>query len=155
GKKRMYVYGLLSTILFGLLAAATPNGAALMVARAGIGVAFAFLVGLSLAIVNDVFAPEQRKHAIALFLAAGWAITAPLPAIGTWLAQQIGWRTCFLVAPAVAVVSLVITVRYAPETPRATRRLDLAGLALGAIALLGVVYGISQFAHESTTSTTE
>lgn len=153
GKKRMYIYGLLGTILFGLLATAAPNGVVLMAARAGTGVAFAFLVGLSLAIVNDVFAPERRKSAIALFLAAGFAITAPLPAIGTWLAQQIGWRACFLVAPAVAVIGLVITIRYVPETPRSTRRLDLAGLILVAVALLGVVYGISQLERGFTAGT--
>jgi MFS family permease len=147
GKKRMYVYGLLGMIIFGLLAAAAPNGVVLVLARAGMGVAFAFLVGLSLAIVNDVFAPERRKTAIALFLAAGFAITAPLPAIGTWLAQQFGWRACFLVAPAAAVIGLVITVRYVPETPRAARRLDVAGLILIATALLGVVYGISRLEH--------
>lgn len=144
GKKRMYIYGLLGAIGFDLMAAAAPNGLVLMAARAGIGVAFAFLVGLSLAIVNEVFAPDRRKAAIALFLASYYVIAAPLPAIGTWLVQQIGWRCGFLVAPMVALVSLAVVVRYVPETPRSTRRLDLVGLFLVAAALLGVVYGISQ-----------
>lgn len=153
GKKRMYLYGLAGTIVFGLLAAGAPNSVVLMAARAGIGVAFAFLVGLSLAIVNDVFPPERRKSAIALFLAASFAITAPLPAIGLWLAQQIGWRACFLVAPAVAAIGLVITIRFVPETLRATRRLDFAGLILVTVALLGLVYGISQLKNGLTAGT--
>ncbi|MBY0442301.1 MAG: MFS transporter [Mycobacteriaceae bacterium] len=144
GKKRMYVYGLLGTIAFGLLAAAAPNSVVLMVARAGSGIAFAFLFGLSLAIVNSVFAPEHRKTAIALFFAAGFAITAPMPALGSWLAGQIGWRNCFLIAPAIATLSVLVTVKYVPEPPRSQRKLDLAGLILVAIALLGVVYGVSQ-----------
>lgn len=150
GKKRMYVYGLLGTILFGLLAAAAPNGMILMAARAGIGVGCAFLLGLSLAIVNDAFAPERRNRAISLFLAASFAIAAPLPAISTWFAQQIGWRASFLVTPAIALIGVVITLRYVPESPRASRRMDVVGLILIAAALLGVVYGISQFAHHST-----
>lgn len=144
GKKRMYVYGLLGTIAFGLLAAAAPNSMVLTMARAGSGIAFAFLFGLSLAIVNEVFAPERRKKAIALFLAAGFAITAPMPALGSWLAGHIGWRTCFLIAPAIATISTLVTVKYVPETPRSQRKLDLVGLILVAIALLGVVYGVSQ-----------
>jgi MFS family permease len=144
GKKRLFVGGLLGAILFGLLAAMAPNGVVLMVARAGAGIAFAFLLGLSLAIVNDVFPPERRKTAIALYLAAGIAITAPMPAIGSMLAQHISWRACFLAAPAIAVIGLVITVRYVPKTPRAARRLDLAGMILIGAAMLGVVYGISR-----------
>lgn len=144
GKKRMYLCGLIGTIAFGLLGAAAPNGIVLVTARAGIGLAYAFLVGLSLAIINDVFPPERRKRAIGLFLAASFAIMAPLPAIGTWLAQQFGWRAGFAIAPVVATIGLLITLRYVPETPRAHRRLDLAGLLLVAAALLGVIYGISR-----------
>ena len=143
GKKRMFAYGLLGSIFFGVLAAVAPTGAVLMVARAGSGAAFAFL-GLALAMVNDLFPPERRKSAIALFLATGLAIIAPLPALGAWLAQQIGWRACLLIAPATAVIGLVLLVRYVPETPRAARRLDVTGLVLVAAALLGLVYGIAQ-----------
>ena len=151
GKKRMYAYGLLGSIIFGLLAAAAPNSAVLIVARAGIGIAFAFLVGLSLAIVNEVFAPERRKNAIALFLTVAFAIAAPLPAFGAWLAGHLGWRTCFLLAPAISALSLIITVKYVPETPRSHRKLDLLGLTLVAVALLGVVYGISELQNGFTT----
>ncbi|MBY0442303.1 MAG: MFS transporter [Mycobacteriaceae bacterium] len=152
GKKRMYVYGLLSAITFALMAAAAPHGAVLMTARAGSGVAYAFLVGLSLAIVNETFPPERRNRAIALFLAACFVITAPLPAVGTWLAEHVGWRYSFLVAPTVAAISLVATIRYVPETARAHRRLDRVGVLLIAAALLGVVYGISHLQNGFTAS---
>lgn len=143
GKKRMFAYGLLGSIFFGVLAAAAPTGMVLMVARAGSGAAFAFL-GLALAIVNDLFPPERRKNAIALFLGTGLALITPLPALGAWLAEHIGWRACLLIAPTISVVGLVILVRHVPETPRAARRLDITGVALVALALLGMVYGISQ-----------
>jgi hypothetical protein len=56
----------------------------------------------------------------------------------------VGWRTGFLVAPVAAVIALVIHLRFVPETPRTPRRLDVPGLTLVAIALLALVYGISQ-----------
>ena len=48
GMRRMYLVGLSGAIVFSVLAAAAPIPAVLMVARAGVGVALAFLIGLSL-----------------------------------------------------------------------------------------------------------
>ncbi|WP_446223411.1 MFS transporter [Nocardia sp. IBHARD005] len=147
GKRRLFVVGLLSTIVFNLVASAAPNAGTLMVARAGAGVGFALLLGLSLAIVNDVFPPDRRAGAIAWYLGASFAVSAPQPAIGSLLAEHFGWRAGFLVTPVVAVIALVITLRFVPETLRAQRKLDLAGLALVAAALLCTVYGISRLAE--------
>ncbi len=144
GMKRMFVVGLLGTVAAGLMSALAPNVAILMVARALTGVAFAFLLGLSLALVNAVFPARRRMAAIALFLAAGYVVTAPMAAIGGLLVSHYGWRACFLVAPAVAAVTLVITLRFVPETARAPGRLDLPAVVLLGAALLGVIYGISR-----------
>lgn len=151
GMKRMFTFGLVGAVGFGLLAAATPNGVVLIVARAGTGVAFAFLLGLSLAIINAVFPPQRRAAAIALYLGAGFAMTTPMPAIGSLLAEHLGWRTGFLVAPVAALIALVIHLRYVPETERSPRRLDVPGLILVAAALLALVYGISRLQRGFTT----
>lgn len=144
GMRRMFVSGLLGTIAFGVLATTAPNAAVLVVARAGIGVALAFLLGLSLAIVNAVFPSQQRTTVIALYFGVGLAVATPLPAIGGMLATHVSWRACFLLAPAVAALTLAVTLRYLPETPRATRPLDVPGLVLVGVALLGLIYGISR-----------
>ncbi|MFI5508927.1 MFS transporter [Mycobacterium sp. NPDC051804] len=144
GMRRMFTVGLFGTIAFGVLAAAAPNVSVLIAARAGIGVAFAFLLGLSLALINAVFPPERRAAAIALYLGTGFALTTPMPALGSVLAEQFGWRTGFLVAPVAALAALAIVVRFVPETLRAPRRLDVVGLVLVAVALLALVYGISE-----------
>jgi predicted MFS family arabinose efflux permease len=68
-------------------------------------VAFAFLLGLSLAIINALFPPERQAAAIALYLGAGFALTTPMPALGSLLAEHIGWRSGFLVAPAAALIT--------------------------------------------------
>lgn len=144
GMKRMYTAGLLGTVVFGALAAAAPNAVVLMVARAGTGLAFALLLGLSLAIINVVFPPERRSLAISLHLGASFAVAVPMPAVGSLLAVHIGWRACLLVAPAVALIALVLVLRYVPDTPRSARRLDVIGLLLVATALLTTVYGLSR-----------
>lgn len=144
GMRRMFNVGLVGAVGFGVLAAVAPNSAVLIAARAGVGVAFAFLLGLSLAIINAVFPPERRAAAIALYLGAGFALTTPMPALGSLLGEHIGWRTGFLVAPVAALIALMIVARFVPETPRAPRRLDVPGLILVAVALMALVYGITQ-----------
>ena len=144
GMRRMYLVGLCGAIVFSALAAAAPIPAVLIVARAGVGVTFAFLVGLSLAITNAVFPPGRRAAAIAAYFGVGYAVATPMPAIGGALGHAIGWRACFFVVPVIAAVGLVITWRYVPETVRATRRLDPLGMALFAVALFGLIFGISR-----------
>ncbi len=90
GMKRMFAVGCYGSIAFGLLGAVAPHVSVLIVARAGLGVAFAFVLGLSLAIINAVFPPRRRAAAIAAYLGAGHALAVFQPAIGGWLASQFG-----------------------------------------------------------------
>lgn len=144
GMKRMFSLGLMGTVVFGVLAASAPNAGVLIVARAGVGLAFALQLGLALAIVNVVFPPERRATAISLHLGAGFVAAVPMPALGSLLAEHFGWRTCFLVAPVVALIALALVGKYVPETPRAAHRLDVVGLLLVAVALSGTVFGLSR-----------
>lgn len=116
----------------------------LLTARAGIGVAFAFLTGLSLAIMNAVFPPERRAGAIAWYLAAVYAFGVIPATLGSLLAERVGWRSGLLVTPILAILVLVLTLRYVPETPSSARRTDIPGLLLVAVALIGLTYGVSQ-----------
>ena len=72
----MSAAGLLGTVGSGVLAGAAANALVLMVARHGTGLAFALLLGLSLAIINVVFPPERRSSAISLHLGASFGIAA-------------------------------------------------------------------------------
>ena len=144
GMKKMYVIGIYGSIVFGVLGALAPHAGVLIVARAGLGVAFAFVLGLSLAIVNAVFPPGRRATAIAAYLGAGHALAVFQPALGGWLASNFGWRACLLVTPVLAVLTLVITVRYVPETVKDQRKLDIPGILLIAAALVTVIYGLTE-----------
>ncbi len=95
GMRRMYMVGLCGAIAFSALAAAAPVATVLIIARAGVGVTLAFLIGLSLAITNAVFPPGRRAAAIAAYFGVGYAVSTPLPAISGALAHAISWRACF------------------------------------------------------------
>jgi len=144
GMKRMFVLGAAGAIVFGLLAAAAPNTMVLMIARGCVGVAFAFLSSLSLAIINAVFPPDRRAMAIARYLAAVYVLGLVPPVAGGFLVDHIGWRSGFLITPFLAAVALMITVRWVPETQRSHRKVDLPGVLVVAVALIGLIFGISQ-----------
>lgn len=144
GMRRMFLAGAFGAVVFGLLGAAAPNVIVLTIARAGMGVALAFLSGLSLAIINAVFAPGRRASAIAWFLATVYAFGGIPAAVGGLLAERFGWRSGLLVTPVLAIVVVVITLRYVPETSSSHRRIDVPGLVLVAVGLIGVTYGISR-----------
>ncbi len=144
GMRRMFVAGACGAIVFGVLAAVAPNAAVLLTARACIGVSFAFLSSLSLAIINAVFPPDQRAGAIARYLAAVYAFGVVPPVVGSLLVKHADWRSGFLVTPAIAIVALVLTLRYVPETPRSQRNTDVLGLLLIGVALISLIYGISR-----------
>lgn len=99
GMKRMFVAGACAAVVFGFIGAAAPNVVVLMIARACIGVAFAFLSGLSLAIMNAVFPPARRAGAIAWYLAAVYAFGVLPATVGSLLAERIGWCSGLLVTP--------------------------------------------------------
>ena len=144
GMRRMFLAGAYGAVIFGLIGAAAPNVVVFMIARACLGVAFAFLTGLSLAIMNAVFPAERRAGAIAWFLAVSIALGVLPATVGGLLVEGIGWRTGLLVTPALAVAVVALTLRYVPETPSSDRGTDLPGLALVALALIGVTYGVSE-----------
>ncbi|MBU3749274.1 MAG: MFS transporter [Mycobacterium sp.] len=144
GMKRMFLGGAWATVAFGLIGAAAPNVVVLMIARACIGVAFAFLSGLSLAIMNAAFPAEKRAGAIARYLAAVYAFGVLPATVGGLLVEHIGWRSGLLVTPVLAAIVAVITLRYVPETLTSQGKTDVAGLVLIAAALIGIIYGISR-----------
>jgi MFS family permease len=151
GSKRLFLIGLLGAIACDLVSMAAPSAAVLMAAQGIMGVSFALLFGLALAIISSAVAPQQRAKAIGLFLGATALAHMPLPMIGDWLANTIGWRAMFSVSPVVALVCLPIALRYMPETPRAEgRRVDVVGMLAAAVMLLGLVDGISQVQNRQT-----
>lgn len=145
GKKRMFIIGALITAVGEVGVALAPDFAMMVIARSIVGIGFAFLLGLSLTIVNSSFPPEQRPRAIGMYLAVSFASCAPMPAIAGLVSEWAGWRIGFLVFGAFALLTALIAWRYFDDIPKATgRRLDVPGILLAAVTLVGIVFGISK-----------
>lgn len=144
GGRRIFIWGLVTFgVLSGISAAATTLEA-LVVLRLALGVAGALLLPASLAVITNAYTnPADRARAVGNWAAITGAALAAGPLVGGALTDSVGWRAIFLVNVPLALVSLVITVRLAPETVRKQRSgLDVTGQLSAVVALGALVYAL-------------
>jgi EmrB/QacA subfamily drug resistance transporter len=144
GRRRVFVIGVVWFAVASLLCGAAPNAELLVAARALQGVGAALLTPGSLAMIQASIAPEDRGRAIGAWSGLGGVATAIGPFLGGWLVQTLSWRWVFLVNVPLAVVVVLLAVRHVPEScdPGADGPVDLAGAALGAVALAGATWAL-------------
>ena len=97
------------------------------------------LIPLSQAILADIFPPEERGKAMAI-----WGIgvmVGPIlgPTLGGYLIDISSWRWTFYVNIPVGIFTLLLS-NVLPDTPKQQRRMDWTGLALISIAIGGLQY---------------
>jgi EmrB/QacA subfamily drug resistance transporter len=143
GRKRLLLIGL------GVLGAASAWSAlagsvgALIAARAAMGVGAAIVMPAVLAVVPATFSERERPRAIAVITAA-IGLGLPLgPIVGGALLDHFAWGAVFWInVPFVALAgggaAALLRNGRSPEPPPA----DLRGAALGAAAVVALVYGI-------------
>src|ERR687897_2155315 len=146
GHKRLLIYGLVSNIVFQVLTAFSPNYQFLIVMRFLDGLALTALLGLSLALLTASVSAAMRPAAIGLFLAVYGIFTGITPLVSGLMVSGFGWRALFLICPVFSIVGIILISRFVPD-PSAhnpDRKLDVGGILLFGIGLLGLVYGIGQ-----------
>lgn len=143
GRQKIMKIGLWLFLITSLLCAGATNGTYLIVARAAQGIAGALLVPSSLALVLAYFKDEGAGKAIGQWTA--WTGIAFIigPLVGGVLVDAVSWRLVFLINVVPIFINLYLLKRLDYKEPLEKHiKLDLAGAALGAIGLAGVVYGL-------------
>jgi len=141
GAKRVFMAGFSVFTAASLGCALAPTAAVLIAARAAQGIGAAILVPSSLALLNHAYPNDrERGRAVGIWAAgASLALTAG-PLVGGALIALVGWRSIFLVNLPIGLAGLWLTWRYATDTARGARELDLPGQA-AAIGALGALAG--------------
>jgi EmrB/QacA subfamily drug resistance transporter len=126
-----------------LLCAVAPTGWVLVAARCVQGLAAAFLVPSSLAMINSRFTGARQASAIGTWTA--WTGTAFVvgPPLGGVLVDALSWRWVF----AINVVPVAVTLYLAAKLPSEGRsdqpgRIDVVGAVLAAVGLSATVYAL-------------
>lgn len=148
GRRRTFVIGVIWFTVASAGCTLAPGPAVLIGMRALQGVGAALLTPGSLAILEAVFRREDRAAAVGVWSGLGGIATAIGPVLGGLLvgAAPWGWRLIFLINVPLAVVVVVLSARFVPETrdEQATGRLDVPGVLLAALGLAFLVFGLTE-----------
>ena len=144
GRRRVFLVGVTWFAVASALCGLAQSPGQLIAARLLQGLGAALLTPGSLAMIQGSFRPADRGRVIGQWAGLGGIAAAIGPLLGGWIIDTASWRWIFLINVPVAAVVLVLTVRHVPESrdPEAARSFDVAGAALGALALGGVTYAL-------------
>jgi DHA2 family multidrug resistance protein len=125
-------------------------------------IVFRFLQGLgagaiaptAMAIIFQVFPPQQRGLAMGIY-SLGWTFGPILgPTLGGYLTDTISWRSIFYINIPIGIigVALAATIMAADLSGRRARRLDLLGLVSMAAGVVTLLLALSQGNREGWSS---
>ncbi|MFF9455997.1 MFS transporter [Streptomyces flaveolus] len=143
GRKKMLTAGLALFGLGSLAAGLADTAGQLIAARAGMGVGGALLLTTTLAVVMQIFTPEEHPKAIGIWSAVSALGFASGPLIGGFVLDHFWWGAIFLINLPVVALGLVAVVALVPESKnRRGDRPDLLGAVLSTIGMAALVYAI-------------
>jgi EmrB/QacA subfamily drug resistance transporter len=151
GRRRLFLAGVAVLGISSLIGGMAGTPWVLIVARVAQGLATAAVTPAALSLLTTSF-PEgpARDKALGLngaLMAAGFTTGAIL---GGVLTDLLSWRWAFFINVAVAAVVLVIAPAVLSESrPERRPRLDVPGAVTVTVALLAVVYGLTQAGERS------
>lgn len=143
GRKRLLLGAL---IVFGVASAAStfaPTANALIVGRAVLGAAAAFIIPLTIAVLPVLFQGEERSRAVAIATAANIAALPIGPIVGGVILSNFWWGAIFLINVPTVAIAVLAVARLMPESRGSTvGRLDVVGFVASSAALVALVYGV-------------
>jgi EmrB/QacA subfamily drug resistance transporter len=147
GRRRVFVIGTTWFALASLVCGLAPNPDVLIAARVLQGIGGALLTPGSLALIQGAFVHEDRAPAIGAwtgFTSVGGALG---PFVGGALVQYADWRLIFLINLPLAAATVLIALRWVPESrdETASDHFDALGAVLAVVALAGTTYALIEW----------
>ncbi len=144
-------YGRRLALIAGLLVFGGASAAAMAVSSANelvflrglIGLGAAFVMPATLSTITGTYPPAERAKAVSVWAAvAGGSAILGLLCCGVLL-EWFSWRSAFAVNVVLAVIALVGTLRFVPESSQAgAPALDKGGAVLATLGLVALVFSI-------------
>ena len=146
GRRKVFIVGAALFAGASAVGGLAPEFGFLLAARAVQGVGGALMLPVSVAIVGASFSSKDSGRALGTMGGIAAVAGALGPTIGGVLTSALSWRFVLLVNVPLAIVCVVLTLRSVPaDEPRAERvHIDISGSVLLCIALIGLVFGLSQ-----------
>jgi len=142
GRRSMFLLGVVGFAVASAGCGFSSSIKNLLVWRSVQGIAAAFLVPGSLAIISSSFDEKSRGKAIGTWAGFTTITTALGPVLGGWLVEHASWHWVFFINLPLAAVVLIISLWRVPESRSSdTRSLDWLGAAIVTLGLAALVYG--------------
>jgi len=130
GRTRLFVAAVMGFIIASVLCGLSQSIGQIVAFRLLQGMFGAALVPLSQAVMFDIYPPEQRGSAMAL-----WGIgvmVGPIlgPTLGGWLTENYNWRWVFYINVPVGFAASFGLLTFLKETPRSDARFDWTGFTM-------------------------
>src|SRR5215213_8798600 len=142
GRKRTFLAGLAIFTTASAAAALAPTTEALIGARGLQGLGAAILAPLTLTILSTAAPAERRGLALGVWSGVSGLGVALGPLVGGAVIEGISWQWIFWLNVPVGIALAPLAARRLAESHGPAGRLDLPGLALASVGLLGVVFGV-------------
>jgi EmrB/QacA subfamily drug resistance transporter len=147
GRRAMFLFGVAGFAVASAGCGFSSSIRELVLWRSIQGVAAAFLVPGSLAIISSSFDEESRGKAIGTWAGFTTITTALGPVLGGWLIEHASWHCVFFINVPLAAVVFVISALHLPESRSSTAEtVDWLGASIVTGGLAAVVYGFLESA---------
>jgi len=154
GRRKVFMTGVLVFAGASLLGGLAQTEGMLLGARALQGIGAALASPTALALITTTFpAGPARNRAMGVYAAMSGAGAAVGLILGGAL-TEIDWRWTMFINVPIGVLVAFLAPRFLPESARGTGRVDVPGAILGTGGLVSLVYGLTNAASDSWTSTT-
>lgn len=145
GTKRTFLAALALFTAASLACGLAPNLESLIAFRVLQGTGGGLLTPVGAAMVFRAFPSAERARAAAAMTVPAVVAPALGPVLGGYLVEVQSWRWIFLVNLPLGLAGVILAGRVLREHRVAgTGRLDLAGFALSAVGLAGLVYALGE-----------
>jgi EmrB/QacA subfamily drug resistance transporter len=142
GRRRMFIVGLGLFTAGSAAAALAPGIGWLIAARAVQGVGAAMLIPLTLTLLSAAVSPERRGLALGAWGAVGGLAIAIGPLVGGAVVEGASWQWIFWLNVPIGLALLPTAIARLTESRGPSTRLDVPGLVLASLGLLGIVLGV-------------
>lgn len=144
GPKNIYLGGLAVFTLASLWCAMSTSIEMLIAARAVQGLGAALMTPQTMAVITRTFPPDRRGAAMGLWGGVAGLATLVGPILGGVLVDWRGWNWIFYINVPIGVVAFVLAVWLVPSLPTHSHRFDVVGVALSAVGMFLLVFGIQE-----------
>jgi EmrB/QacA subfamily drug resistance transporter len=142
GRRAMFLLGVVGFATASAGCGFSSSIKSLLIWRSLQGIAAAFLVPGSLAIISSSFDEQSRGKAIGTWAGFTTITTAFGPVLGGWLIEHASWHWIFFLNIPLAALVLLISLWHVPESRTADPgSVDWWGASSATLGLAGLVYG--------------